>query len=81
MIEPSSASIPRMLTTGNHDAEIFSAALDTDSATVSNYAPIGYGGLVKRVDLPGNGPCACPSVYSFAYGNVGIVSIDANDFS
>ena len=27
--------------------------------------PIGYGGLVKRLDLPTTGPSACPSVYSF----------------
>jgi Calcineurin-like phosphoesterase len=81
MIEPSSASIPWMFTTGNHEPEIFSTSVAADAVTVANYAPIGYGGLVKRVDLPTNGPSACPSVYSFSYGNVGIVSVDANDLS
>ena len=49
--------------------------------TVADYSPIGYGGLVKRFDLPRSGPRQCPSVYSFRYANVGIVSIDANDLS
>src|SRR5262249_54387466 len=52
-----------------------------DHVTVKNYEPIGYGGHVKRLDFPGNGPSACPSVYSFRYGNVGVVSLDANDMS
>ena len=81
MIEPSAASIPWMVTTGNHDTELFSAQVAADSATVSNYDPHGYGGLEKRMDLPQNGPSACPSVYSFRYGNVGILSLDANDLS
>ena len=42
---------------------------------------IGYGGLKKRLDLPTTGPSACPSVYSFSYGNVGIISLDANELS
>ena len=42
---------------------------------------IGYGGLEKRLDLPKTGPSACPSVYSFTYGNVGIISLDANELS
>jgi hypothetical protein len=33
------------------------------------------------MDLPTTGPSGCPSVYSFTYGNVGIVSLDANDLS
>jgi hypothetical protein len=33
------------------------------------------------MDLPATGPSACPSVYSFAYGNVGVISLDANDLS
>ena len=81
MIEPSAATIPWMIATGNHEPELFSTMVAADSQTVANYEPIGYGGIVKRLDLPKNGPSACPSVYSFTYGNVGIISIDANDLS
>ena len=81
MIEPSAAGIPWMFATGNHEPELFSTAVAADNQTVSNYDPIGYGGIVKRLDLPTNGPSACPSVYSFTYGNVGIISVDANDLS
>jgi len=80
-IEPSSASIPWMFATGNHDVELFSAALDADATTIGYYGSIGYGGHAQRLDLPKNGPSKCPSVYSFRYGNVGIVSVDANDLS
>jgi Calcineurin-like phosphoesterase len=79
-IDASSASIPWMFATGNHDTEIFSAALDADSTTIGYYGT-GYGGHARRLDLPKNGPSKCPSVYSFTYGNVGIVSVDANDLS
>ena len=41
----------------------------------------GYAGHVKRLDLPKNGPHICPSVYSFVYANVGVISVDANDLS
>ena len=81
MIEPSASAIPWMFATGNHEPELFSSHVAADHVTVANYEPIGYGGLVKRMDLPQNGPSACPSVYSFTYGNVGIVSLDANDLS
>jgi hypothetical protein len=81
MIEPSAASIPWMFATGNHEPELFSSQVAADRVTVSNYEPIGYGGISKRLDLPTTGPSACPSVYSFSYGNVGIVSLDANDLS
>jgi hypothetical protein len=81
MIEPSAASIPWMVATGNHDSELFSAQVAADAVTVRDYDPHGYGGLDKRMDLPQNGPSACPSVYSFRYGNVGILSLDANDLS
>jgi hypothetical protein len=81
MIEPSASSIPWMVATGNHDSELFSAQVAADAATVQNYDPHGYGGLVKRMDLPQNGPASCPSVYSFKYGNVGVLSLDANDLS
>jgi hypothetical protein len=81
MIEPSAASIPWMIATGNHDTELFSSAVAADHVTVANYEPFGYGGITKRMDLPRTGPSACPSVYSFRYGNVGIISLDANDLS
>jgi hypothetical protein len=81
MIEASASSIPWMFATGNHEPELFSSHVAADHVTVRNYEPIGYGGLIKRLDLPQNGPSACPSVYSFSYGNVGIVSLDANDLS
>jgi hypothetical protein len=80
-IEPSSAGIPWMFATGNHDVEVFSAALDADATTIHNYGPLGYGGHAKRLDLPKNGPSKCPSVYSFTYGNVAVISVDANDLS
>ena len=80
-IEASSASIPWMFTTGNHDAEIFTSSLDADAVTVDNYGRLGYGGHAKRADLPKNGPGQCPSVYSFSYGSVGVISVDANELS
>lgn len=67
-IEASASRIPWMVTTGNHDMEAI-------------YGNHGYGGHLARLDLPQNGPSTCPSVYSFVYGNVGIVSVDANDLS
>jgi hypothetical protein len=81
MIEPSAASIPWMVATGNHDTELFSSAVAADHVTVANYEPFGYGGMTKRMDLPKTGPSTCPSVYSFRYGNVGVISLDANELS
>jgi len=81
MIEPSAASIPWMIATGNHDTELFSSAVAADHVTVASYEPFGYGGITKRMDLPKTGPSTCPSVYSFRYGNVGIISLDANELS
>jgi len=80
-IEPSSASTPWMFATGNHDVELFSAALDADSTTIGYYGSLGYGGHSQRLDLPQNGPSKCPSVYSFVYSNVAVISLDANDLS
>jgi hypothetical protein len=81
MIEASAASIPWMVATGNHDTELFSAQVAADSETVGAYGPLGYGGLTRRMDLPATGPSSCPSVYSFTYGNVGVISLDANELS
>jgi Purple acid Phosphatase, N-terminal domain/Calcineurin-like phosphoesterase len=66
--EPIAASVPWMVATGNHDMEAL-------------YSPNGYGGDEARFDFPGNGPKHCPSVYSFIYGNVAVISLDANDVS
>ena len=81
MIEHSAARIPWMFATGNHDAELFSAQVAADPSTVGRYDRLGYGGLGQRLDLPTTGPSGCPSVYSFSYGNVGIISLDANELS
>jgi hypothetical protein len=67
-IEASAANIPWMIASGNHDMEAL-------------YGNHGYGGLQARLDMPQNGPSGCPSVYSFVYANVGIISVDANDLS
>jgi hypothetical protein len=80
-IEPSSAFTPWMFNTGNHDVELFTSSLDADLATVDAYGELGYGGHAQRLDMPTNGPGECPSVYSVSYGNVGIVSADANELS
>jgi hypothetical protein len=66
--ESIAASVPWMVATGNHDMEAL-------------YSPDGYGGDIARFDLPGNGPERCPSVYSYIYGNVAVISLDANDVS
>lgn len=63
-------SVPWMVTTGNHDMEAW-------------YSPNGYGGQSARWSLPANGfdPRHSPGVYSFTYGNVAVVALDANDVS
>ena len=67
-IEASASTTPWMFATGNHDME-------------AAYPTHGYGGHLARMDFPTNGPKGCPSVYSFTYGNVAVVSLDANDVS
>jgi hypothetical protein len=81
MIEASSSTIPWMFATGNHDTELFSTQVAAGRETVDAYGPLGYGGLTRRMDLPTTGPSDCPSVYSFSYGNVGVISLDANELS
>lgn len=76
-IEPQAAYTPWMFATGNHDMEPLYGATEF----VGDSDKHGYGGHVKRLDLPDNGPRTCPSVYSFVYGNVAVVSVDANDLS
>ncbi|MGU3435820.1 metallophosphoesterase [Actinomycetes bacterium M1A6_2h] len=67
-IESSASVAPWLFATGNHDME---ALYDTH----------GYGGHAARLDQPDNGPKQCPSVYSVVYGNVAVLSLDANDVS
>ncbi|MGH3827433.1 MAG: metallophosphoesterase [Pseudonocardiaceae bacterium] len=73
-IERSAASTPWMFATGNHDME---ALYDNGPGAATH----GYGGHLRRLDLPRNGPSRCPSVYSVRYGNVAVLSLDANDLS
>jgi hypothetical protein len=63
-------SVPWMVTSGNHDMEAW-------------YSPDGNGGQAARWSLPDSGfdPRRAPGVYSFVYGNVGVVALDANDVS
>ncbi|MGC0363201.1 3',5'-cyclic AMP phosphodiesterase CpdA [Rhodococcus sp. 27YEA15] len=67
-IETGAMSAPWLFATGNHDMEAL-------------YSPDGYGGHAARLDQPENGPTGCPSVYSVVYGNVAVLSLDANDIS
>jgi hypothetical protein len=67
-IEASASMTPWMFATGNHDME-------------AAYPVHGYGGHLARMDFPDNGPPKCPSVYSFTYGNLAVLSLDANDVS
>jgi Purple acid Phosphatase, N-terminal domain/Calcineurin-like phosphoesterase len=66
--EPVAASVPWMPTLGNHDMEAV-------------YSPHGYGGQLARWEFPDNGPAKAVGAYSFVYGNVGVVALDANDIS
>jgi Calcineurin-like phosphoesterase len=75
-IERSAATVPWMFATGNHDME----ALYDDNHSPGGAAH-GYAGHAARLDLPKNGPSRCPSVYSVRYGNVAVLSLDANDLS
>ncbi|MFC4949591.1 metallophosphoesterase [Pseudonocardia sp. GCM10023141] len=75
-IEKSAASTPWLFATGNHDME----ALYDDNRAPGG-ATHGYAGHAARLDLPKTGPSPCPSVYSVVYGNVAILSLDANDLS
>ncbi|HST65378.1 MAG TPA: metallophosphoesterase family protein [Mycobacteriales bacterium] len=67
-IDARAAYAPWMFATGNHDME-------------PAYGVHGYGGHAARLDLPGNGPAGCPSVYRFTHGPLGVVALDANELS
>ncbi|RLV49816.1 phosphoesterase [Nocardioides mangrovicus] len=76
-IEPQAAYTPWMFATGNHDME----PLYGGTKFLGDSPKHGYASHEKRLDLPNNGPKTCPSVYSFVYGNVAVISVDANDLS
>ncbi|SHG53896.1 Calcineurin-like phosphoesterase [Jatrophihabitans endophyticus] len=76
-IESQAAYTPWMFATGNHDME----PLYGNTEFLGDSPSHGYGGHAKRLDLPKNGPRTCPSVYSFVYANVAVISVDANDLS
>ncbi len=76
-IESQAAFTPWMFATGNHDME----PVYGNTSYLGDSPQHGYGGHRARLDLPGNGPKGCPSVYSFVYANVGVISVDANDLS
>jgi hypothetical protein len=76
-IESQAAYTPWMFATGNHDME----PLYGNTKLLGDSANHGYGGHVARLDLPKNGPHGCPSVYSFTYANIGVISVDANELS
>jgi Purple acid Phosphatase, N-terminal domain/Calcineurin-like phosphoesterase len=65
-VSPAAGNIPWQVAVGNHEMEAW-------------YSPDGYGGQHARWDFP-NGVSG-PTYYSFTYGNVGVVSLDANDVS
>jgi hypothetical protein len=68
-IEPAAGAIPWQIAVGNHEMETW-------------YSPDAYGGQYARWDFPGEASSSAPpTYYSFVYGNVGIVSLDANDVS
>jgi hypothetical protein len=68
-IEPGAGVIPWQVVVGNHEMEAW-------------YSPDGYGGQYARFDFPGETTSgAAPTYYSFTYGNVGVIALDANDVS
>ncbi|HEY0240464.1 MAG TPA: metallophosphoesterase family protein [Friedmanniella sp.] len=76
-IESQAAFAPFMFATGNHDMEpLYSLTRELGDSPTH-----GYAGHLDRLDLPGNGPTGCPSVYEFVYGNVAVISVDANELS
>ena len=76
-IESQAAFSPWMFATGNHDME----PLYSNTKLLGDSPTHGYAGIEERLDLPDNGPSGCPSVYSFVYANVGVISVDANELS
>lgn len=69
-IDPVASRIPWMVTVGNHEME-----------PGAENGELGYDGVLARLSLPADGTAGSPVVYAFRYGNVGVVSLDANDIS
>ena len=68
-IEPAAGVLPWQVAVGNHEMEPW-------------YSPDGYGGQYARWQFPGQESSSTPpAYYSFVYGNVGVISLDANDVS
>lgn len=65
-VAQAAGTIPWNVAVGNHEMEAW-------------YSPDGYGAAHARFDFPGG--VGGPTYYSFTYGNVGFVALDANDVS
>jgi hypothetical protein len=65
-IEPAAAVIPWQVVVGNHEMEAW-------------YSADGYAGQRARFDFPSPAGAPAPMYYSFIYGNVGVLALDAND--
>ena len=68
MMTAVATSAPWMAAVGNHEME-------------GGYGEQGYDGYLSRFALPGGGPSGAPVVHGFRYGNVAVLSLDANDAS
>jgi hypothetical protein len=64
-VEAAAGFLPWQAVVGNHEMEPW-------------YSPDGYGGDFKRFDFGGTDKT---TYYSFTYGNVGFIALDANDVS
>ncbi len=64
-IRPVASAAPWMTAVGNHEME-------------PGYGDLGYGGYFSRFSLPSGDDV---TYYSFRYGNVGFIALDANDAS
>jgi hypothetical protein len=69
LVEPAAGNIPWQIAVGNHEMEVW-------------YSPDAYGAQYSRWDFPGQVTSSTPpTYYSWTYGNVGFLSLDANDVS
>jgi hypothetical protein len=68
LIDPVASRVPWMVSVGNHEME-------------PGFGDLGYDGVLARLALPATGAAGSPVVYACRYGNVAVVSLDANDIS
>jgi len=69
LVEPAAGNLPWQVAMGNHEMEVW-------------YSPDTYGAIYSRFDFPGGVTSSTPPVYyAWTYGNVGFLSLDANDVS